>query len=79
MSNSLNSYSNTDSDISKRIIQRLRQGKIDNRIHEILKQVFEEELDKEHIVLSQPEKTRLFRQSINVLLTDLLVKIDGDK
>jgi hypothetical protein len=78
MTNSFDSYPNHDADISKRMTQRLREGKIDQQILEILQQGFEEELGKERIILSRPEKARLFRQSIQAILTDLLTEIDSD-
>ncbi len=76
-----NSNTNSDSsfDISKRIILRLKQGKMDNQLLEILHQVFEKELEQENMVLSRPERTRLFHQAAKAVLTDVLAKIDGDQ
>jgi hypothetical protein len=68
-----------DYDISKRITQRLRQGNIESQILEIIQQGFEKELDKENILLSCPEKVRLFRQSVKVMWTDMIAKIESDK
>jgi hypothetical protein len=72
-------YPVPDSEISKRITQRLRQGNIESQILEIIQQAFEKVFDKEHILLSRPEKVRLLRQSIIAILTDMLAKIDSDK
>jgi hypothetical protein len=71
-------YPDSDFDLSKRITQQLRQGNIESQILEIIQQGFDKILDKEHILLSRPEKARLFRQSIKVMLTDMLAKIESD-
>ena len=57
----------SENDLSKRITQRLRQGNIESLILEIIQQGFEKELDKDHILLSLPEKVRLFHQSIKAI------------
>ena len=78
MSNSLDSYPNNASDISKRMIQRMRQEKIDEQILGILQQVFEKALYEDHLILSRPMRVRMFRQSMKAILTDLITKIDSD-
>jgi hypothetical protein len=72
-------YPDSDFDLSKRITQQLRQGNIESQILEIIQQGFDKILDKEHILLSRPEKACLFRQSIKVILTDMLADIESDK
>ena len=66
----------SDYDLSKRIVQRLRQGSIESQILEIVQQGFDKELDKNHILLSRPEKLRLFQQSVKTILTDMLAKLN---
>jgi hypothetical protein len=66
-------------DLLKRMTQRVREQKVDTQILEILQQVYEKELDQENIVLSRPERVRLFQQVAKVVLTDVLGKIDGAK
>jgi hypothetical protein len=57
--------------------RRVQQTKVDDQIVEILQQVFEKEFDKESLVLSRPERVRLFQQVTKAILTDVLGKI-GD-
>jgi hypothetical protein len=81
MSNQSNFYPNPGSydDLLKRMTQRVRENKIDNQIVEILQQVFEKEFGKESIVLSRPERIRLFQQVAKAILTDVLGKIGDAK
>ena len=64
-------------DILKRMTRRIRENKIDNQILGILQQVFEKELSKGNIVLSRPDRVRLFQQVAKAILADVLGKI-GD-
>jgi hypothetical protein len=66
-------------DLLKRITQRVQQAKIDNQILESVQQVVEKELNQQKIVLSRPERLRLFRQVKKTVLTDLLAIIDSEK
>ncbi len=50
-------------------------GEDDNQIFEILKQFFEKQL----VVLSHPERLRLFQQVTKAILADVLGKIGGTK
>jgi hypothetical protein len=70
-------YSGSYDDLLKLMTRRAQQNKVDNQIFEILKQFFETELGKEHMVLSRPERKRLFQQLTKAILTDVLGKIDG--
>ncbi len=65
-------------DVLQRMTRRMQQNGVDNQIFEILRQVFEKEL--EHgIILSRPERARLFQQVSIAILTDVLGKIGGAK
>ena len=81
MLNPPNSYQNSGSyvDLLKRITQGVQQKKVDDQILVIMQQVFENELAKENIVLSRPERVRLFRQVTKAVLTDMLGKLDDIK
>jgi hypothetical protein len=81
MFNPPNSYQNPGSyiDLLKRMTQRVQQAKVDNQILEIVQQVFEKELDQWKIVLSRPERVRLFRQVTKAILIDMLAKLDSEK
>lgn len=81
MFNPPNSYQNSGSydDLLKRMTRRVQQNKVDDQILEILQQVFEKEFGKENIVLSRPERIRLFQQITKAILTDVLGKIGDTK
>jgi hypothetical protein len=63
-------------DLLKRLIQRVQQEKVDKQILEIVQQVCEKELDKNNIVLSRPERVRLFHQLTKTVLTGMLAKLE---
>jgi hypothetical protein len=69
-------YSSSFDDILKRITRQMNQNQVDSRVLELLRQVFEIELGKENVVLSRPERARLFQQITRSILTDVLGKID---
>ncbi len=81
MLNPPNAYQNSGSyvDLLKRITQRVQQNKVDDQFLVLMQQVFENELAKETIVLSRPERERLFRQVTKAVLTDMLGKLDDMK
>ncbi len=60
-----------------RMIQNLRRRKAAEQILELLQQIFEQELEKEQVVLSRPERKRLFQQVTQALLKDLPGNPDG--
>ena len=59
--------------------QHVQQKKVDTQMLAILQQAFEQELDKENLMLSRPERTRLFQQITKTVLTDILQKVCGTK
>ncbi len=69
----------SDFDLSTRITQRLRQGNIESQLLEIIQQGFEKVWAQERLLLSRPEKARLFRQSEKAILTGMLAKIESDE
>ena len=75
------SFQNSGSyhDLLKRMTHQVQQNKVDDQILIILQQVFEKELGKENIVLSRPERVRLFRQVTKAVLTDMLGNLDDVK
>lgn len=66
-------------DLLKRMTQRARDKKIDDQIVGLLQQFFENELSQQNIVLSRPERGRLFRDVSKAMLTDVLGNIDGTR
>ena len=66
-------------DLQKRMLARLLAAKIDEQILDILQKACERELADEHIVLSKPERERLFGQSMKAVLGGVLKKIETIK
>ena len=79
MFNPPNSFPGSYDDVLQRMTRRAQQNKVDTRILELLQQVFEIELGKENIVLSRPERVRLFQQVSKAILSDVLGKVDDAK
>jgi hypothetical protein len=75
------SFQNSGSyhDLLKRMTHQVQQNKVDDQLLIILEHVFEKELGKENIVLSRPERVRLFRQVTRAVLTDMLGKLEDGK
>ena len=66
-------------DLLNRMTQRAQQQKADQKILELMSLMLEKELQAESIVLSQPEKLRLFRQVTKAVLAKMLEKLNGAK
>jgi hypothetical protein len=64
-------------DIQKKMIQRVRQANLDEKILDILRTKYEEELAQRNIMLSRPDRNRLFRDVVKATLNDVLTKL-GD-
>jgi hypothetical protein len=78
MFNPPNPYQNSGSyiDLLKRMTERVQQQQVGDRLLAILQQVFENELTIGNIVLSRPERKRLFQQVTKAVLTDMLGNLD---
>jgi hypothetical protein len=72
-------FSGSFDDLLKLMTRRAQQNEIDDQILEILQKFFEKELGKENMVLSRPEKVRLFQQVTKGKLVDVVEKIDSKK
>jgi hypothetical protein len=75
------SYPSSDSydDLLKRMTRRARETKIDHRILGLLQQFFENELTQQNIVLSRPERNRLYQDISKAVLADVLGNMGGTK
>lgn len=51
-------------------------AKLDEKILEVAHTIFEQGLEKETIVLSRSEKERLFRQTAQTVLLNVLAKLE---
>ena len=61
------------------MISHMQQDQIDDQVIRTLQQAFEKELVRENVMLSRPERVRLYRQASRSLLNEVLVKIEGPK
>ncbi len=62
--------------LQKRMLQRVQDAKVGERILEIMMKAYEDALYKENIVLSRPERNRLFLQSLKSVFEEILKKYD---
>ena len=63
-------------DLLNRMIRNVKGREAGERVLEILQRMFEQELEKEHLVLSRPERKRLYRQVTQAVLTEVLGGLD---
>lgn len=69
---------NSYEDVLQRMKRRMQENGVDDRLVAILQEVFEKEL--EHgVVLSRPDRGRLFREVSKNILTEVMSKVDGAK
>lgn len=61
-------------DLRKRLLQSVQSAKINDQIIEIIKKA----LEAQNIVLSRPERKRLFSQIVNLVSEDLTGKLEDD-
>ena len=78
MENSINSQSESDSYINskERVFQKIHSYGINDQIFELVQRRYESALAEENIVLSRPERKRLFAEILKMVLDDMIKKID---
>lgn len=62
--------------LKKRMLQNVQAAKIDDQIFQVVQNAFENALQKENVVLSRPERKRLFAQILKSVLEDMVKKLD---
>ena len=67
-----NSYHN----LKTRMVQKVQAAGIDDQIFLIVQKAYEEALEQETIILSRPERNRLFSQVLKLVLEDMNKKLD---
>jgi hypothetical protein len=70
-------FSGSYDDLLKRMTRLMRENQVDNQILLLLQQTYEKELGKENVILSRPERTRLYQQVAKTLLMDVLDRIEN--
>ena len=61
-------------DLQKRVFQSVQAAKINEQIIEVIKK----SLEAQHVVLSRPERKRLFSQIVKLVSQDLINKLDDE-
>jgi hypothetical protein len=62
--------------LQKRMLQKVQDSMVNDHIFEIVQMAYEEALTAENIVLSRPERQRLFSQILKMVLEDMVKKLD---
>lgn len=62
--------------LKKRMLQNVQASGINDRIFQVVQDTFENALNKENIILSRPERKRLFAQILRAVLEDMNRKLD---
>jgi hypothetical protein len=70
---SLSSYVN----LKQRMLQHVQAAKINDQIFQAVQKSFEDALRLENIVLSLPERNRMFSQILKSVLEDMIKKLDA--
>jgi len=68
----LSSYVN----LKKRMLQNVQAANVNDQIFQVVQNAFENALQKENIVLSRPERKRLFAQILKSVLEEMIKKLD---
>ena len=64
-------------DLLKKMTQRIMDAKLDEQFLRLFQTKYEEELAARNIMLSRPERNRLYKQILKAVLNDMLSKL-GD-
>ena len=64
-------------DLQKKMTQRMMAAKLDDEFLRLFQAKYEEELAARKIMLSRPERNRLYKQILKAILNDMLSKL-GD-
>ena len=62
-------------DLRKRMYQRVQDQKVNDQIFEVVQRAYEQAIMQENIVLSRPERTRLFSQILKMVLEDMAKRL----
>jgi hypothetical protein len=62
--------------LQKRMLKRVQSEKVNEYIIEVVSKAYENALTNENIVLSRPERNRLLKQIIKLILEDMIQKLD---
>jgi hypothetical protein len=69
---SFHSYEN----LKQRMLALVRTGNVYDQIFQVVQRAYEEALNTENVVLSRPERQRLFAHILRAMLEDMIKKLD---
>lgn len=64
-------------DLKKRMLQHVQSLRVDDQIFEVVQAAYEDAVKKESIILSRPERKRMFAQILRSVLEDMIKKLDN--
>lgn len=81
MTNTPDFFSPQDSyqNLLQRMTRKMREKNMVEEILQTMQRTFDNELAGENLVLSRPERVRLFKQAAKPILTEMLEKLDSMK
>ena len=62
--------------LKKRMLQKVQASNVNDQIFQVVQKAFEDALNTENLVLSRPERMRLFSQILKTVLEDMVNKLD---
>ena len=63
--------------LKDRMVKKVKATNIEQQIKSLFEKAYENALDEEHIVLSRPERVRLYKQVTKLVLDEIVTKFDG--
>ena len=69
---SFHSYVN----LKKRMLALVQTGQVYDQIFQVVQTAYENALNTENVVLSRPERQRMFAQILRAMLEDMIKKLD---
>ena len=69
----LSSYVN----LKKRMLQKVQTAQVHDQIFQAVQYAFEQALNTENVILSRPERKKLFAQILKAVLEDMVQKLDN--
>jgi len=63
--------------LKKRMLHHVQSAKVDDQIFQVVQNAYENALRMENLVLSRPERMRMFSQILKSVLEDMIKKLDG--
>jgi hypothetical protein len=63
--------------LKQRMLKNVQAANVSDQIFKVVQNAFENALNKENVVLSRPERMKLFSQILRSVLEDMVNKLDS--